>query len=387
MRPINGGLSRPIARCAREAHVPMRRISVTATARLHFGFLDPSGRSKRPFGSFGLSLDRPATRLVLERAKAPHVTGPEHERAERYLEGHRGKLRGRTELCPPSDGGNSPSCRSRLGNAACARGRLGFLRSRRAWTYRRRRSRGGFSAAGAPASASSPSSKAAPSSMEALVPEMLCRSSEPGSPSRPHGACFSSSMRTRSGLAGASETAAFDQLPDFPESETEELHRRILQGALPALAASDFAGFCEQVGYLQAVMGSYFAPLQGGPYTSPAVSAVLDWLRDQGLTGIGQSSWGPTGFAFVPSRPKARRCSAQCERARTILGSASSWRKDATKARKSRRARCKFAKATPIERLCARAEYAKAGRSLKAGRSERPWRPPGSYTCSRRSST
>jgi predicted sugar kinase len=103
------------------------------------------------------------------------------------------------------------------------------------------------------------------------------------------------------GLAGASETAAFDQLPDFPESETEELHRRILQVALPALAASDFAGFCEQVGYLQAVMGSYFAPLQGGPYASPAVSAVLDWLRDRGLTGIGQSSWGPTGFAFVPS--------------------------------------------------------------------------------------
>jgi beta-ribofuranosylaminobenzene 5'-phosphate synthase len=28
---------------------------------------------------------------------------------------------------------------------------------------------------------------------------------------------------------------------------------------------------------------------------------VLDWLRDRGLTGIGQSSWGPTGFAFVPS--------------------------------------------------------------------------------------
>ena len=70
---------------AREAHVPMRRITVTATARLHFGFLDPSGRGNRPFGSFGLSLDRPATRLVLERAKAPHVTGPELERAERYL--------------------------------------------------------------------------------------------------------------------------------------------------------------------------------------------------------------------------------------------------------------------------------------------------------------
>ena len=42
-------------------------------------------------------------------------------------------------------------------------------------------------------------------------------------------------------------------------------------------------------------------PLQGGSYTSAAVADVLHWLGGQGLTGIGQSSWGPTGFAFVPS--------------------------------------------------------------------------------------
>jgi predicted sugar kinase len=28
---------------------------------------------------------------------------------------------------------------------------------------------------------------------------------------------------------------------------------------------------------------------------------VLHWLGGQSLTGIGQSSWGPTGFAFIPS--------------------------------------------------------------------------------------
>jgi predicted sugar kinase len=48
-------------------------------------------------------------------------------------------------------------------------------------------------------------------------------------------------------------------------------------------------------------MGSYFSPLQGGPYTSAAVAEVLGWLTSQSLIGIGQSSWGPTGFAFVPS--------------------------------------------------------------------------------------
>jgi predicted sugar kinase len=48
-------------------------------------------------------------------------------------------------------------------------------------------------------------------------------------------------------------------------------------------------------------MGAYFGPLQGGAYTSPHVADLLHWLAGQGVTGLGQSSWGPTGFAFAPS--------------------------------------------------------------------------------------
>src|SRR5262245_66550188 len=73
------------SRDANQAPPQARQATVTTTARLHFGFLDPSGRSKRPFGSFGLSLDRPRTRLTLSRAEALKVSGPESERAERYL--------------------------------------------------------------------------------------------------------------------------------------------------------------------------------------------------------------------------------------------------------------------------------------------------------------
>ena len=52
---------------------------------------------------------------------------------------------------------------------------------------------------------------------------------------------------------------------------------------------------------LQKRMGAYFASLQGGPFASPRVSETLDWLRAQGVAGLGQSSWGPTGFAFFAS--------------------------------------------------------------------------------------
>ena len=33
---------------------------------------------------------------------------------------------------------------------------------------------------------------------------------------------------------------------------------------------------------------------------------ALDWLRVQGVSGLGQSSWGPTGFAFAASEAEAK---------------------------------------------------------------------------------
>ncbi len=33
----------------------------------------------------------------------------------------------------------------------------------------------------------------------------------------------------------------------------------------------------------------------------------MDWVRAQGPAGVGQSSWGPTGFAILPSDAEARR--------------------------------------------------------------------------------
>ena len=71
---------------AKAGRMTLARVTVTATARLHFGFLDPSGRGTRPFGSFGLSLDRPRTRLSIEPAPAICAGGLGALRAQRYLE-------------------------------------------------------------------------------------------------------------------------------------------------------------------------------------------------------------------------------------------------------------------------------------------------------------
>jgi predicted sugar kinase len=78
--------------------------------------------------------------------------------------------------------------------------------------------------------------------------------------------------------------------------------------ALPALVEADITNFGDAITELQAVLGDHYAPAQGGHrFTSPAVAACLDVLRRAGAHGIGQSSWGPTGFAFAPSAEEAER--------------------------------------------------------------------------------
>ncbi|MGD9602805.1 MAG: beta-ribofuranosylaminobenzene 5'-phosphate synthase family protein [Gammaproteobacteria bacterium] len=104
------------------------------------------------------------------------------------------------------------------------------------------------------------------------------------------------------GLHGAAERQAFHAAPPMSPTLAAELSRWCLVGILPAVAEQDFAAFTRAVDAIQARIGDYFAPFQGGAaFTSPAVAAALaDVRRTFALDGIGQSSWGPTGFVFTP---------------------------------------------------------------------------------------
>jgi beta-ribofuranosylaminobenzene 5'-phosphate synthase len=292
------------SRSTGKARRPARQAAVTTTARLHFGFLDPSGRGKRPFGSFGLSLDRPVTRLTLERAESFEASGPEGERGLRYLraiaansgraDGYRLNI---DEAIPPHAGlGSGTQLALAVGSAFAA---LEGMRLD-AQEIAARLGRGGRSGIGIATFAQGGVVLDSGPRQDRL-PQLVSRLPFPAD-----WRVLLIFDANASGLAGASETDAFEQLPDFPEAEAEALHRRIAESAMPALAAQDFATFCDEVGHLQAAMGAYFAPLQGGPYASAKVSEVLNWLRGQGISGLGQSSWGPTGFAFAASEAEGQ---------------------------------------------------------------------------------
>src|SRR5262249_26544727 len=100
------------------------------------------------------------------------------------------------------------------------------------------------------------------------------------------------------GLSGAEEVRAFEQLPPIPDSATDRLCRLVLLGLLPALLETDLRAFGEALTEMQEIVGATFAPAQGGRYSSPTAEPLVSRLKALGLTGIGQSSWGPTLYAF-----------------------------------------------------------------------------------------
>jgi beta-ribofuranosylaminobenzene 5'-phosphate synthase len=81
----------------------------------------------------------------------------------------------------------------------------------------------------------------------------------------------------------------------------------VFKGLLPAVKRKDLLAFGTYMQDLQAYNGDYFAPVQGGHYASTRVEKTLNWLRENGVACIGQSSWGPKGFAIVESETVANQ--------------------------------------------------------------------------------
>jgi beta-RFAP synthase len=121
----------------------------------------------------------------------------------------------------------------------------------------------------------------------------------------------------RTGMHGPDEGAAFAALPPAPPEHAARLCRLVVMQALPALAEHDIVNFGAAIRELQLRVGDYFAPAQGGRrFASPDVARALDIVDREGGFGIGQSSWGPTGFAFARSQDEAARLIAAVRRDR-----------------------------------------------------------------------
>jgi beta-ribofuranosylaminobenzene 5'-phosphate synthase len=283
-------------------HYPVR---VTALARLHMGFLDLNGSLGRHFGSIGVAVNELATRLIISRSDTGlQASGPQADSAIKSAQlfcdamgtGHRVHIR--IEEAIPGHIGLGSGTQLALATGVGLAAYFGLDMSVR--EIARVVDRGARSGIGIAVFEQGGLIVDGGRGSLTDTPPVISRMN------MPEAWRFILLFDERGqGLHGTQEIEAFQALPPFPVSETARLCHRVLMQALPALAESDLPGFGAVITDLQKSVGDHFAPVQGGRFTSPEVGAALDWLGGQGAAGLGQSSWGPTGFCLVENRIRA----------------------------------------------------------------------------------
>jgi beta-ribofuranosylaminobenzene 5'-phosphate synthase len=282
-------------------------VTVTVPARLHLGFLDLNGGLGRRFGSIGLAINGLKTSITFNPASQLRVTGPENERVRGYLQamqralGIKNSCHVRIDEVVPAHAGLGSGTQIALAVAAGVRRLHGLPLDVRGDAIRLERGarsgvgiglfdQGGLVVDGGrgPLTTAAPLVSRMPFPEQWRILVVL----------DPH----------RQGVHGPDEREMFSKLAPSSDGEAAHLCRLVLMKALPALAECDIASFGSAIKEMQALLGDYFAAIQGGSrFSSPDVAAALAALEDEGAYGIGQSSWGPTGFAFAPSAEEANR--------------------------------------------------------------------------------
>ena len=289
-------------------------VRVRTGARLHLGFLDLAFDLGRRFGSIGLAIEGFETRVEMRRAPRFSAFGPEAERVERLTRRLTESLGASPDVAVevaaaiPAHAGLGSGTQLALALGLAFR-RLNGLPADTAGDaaslHRGARSgvgvglfeRGGFMLDVGHGAATG-------------LPPIVCE------------LAFPADWRAVllldgevDGVHGEAERAAFAALAPFPAEAAGEVCRRTLMQILPGVAEADFAAFAAGLSAIQRRLGDHFAPAQGGGrYTSPRVAAAAASLERAGALGLGQSSWGPTGFAFARDAGEAEHWAALARR-------------------------------------------------------------------------
>ena len=274
------------------------------------GFLDMGGSLGRRFGSIGVGINEIATQLSLRCSDQLEVTGQDAERAERAALDIARAL-GRTlparihvDRAIPHHAGLGSGTQVALAVGAGLTKLHGLQLSPA--EIAKIVGRGARSGIGIAVFEQGGLVVDAGRGPHTRVPPVISRLQLPS-----HWRFLIVLDQTETGLHGPCESKAFRALPVFPAEEAARLCHLLLMRALPAVMEEDIEAFGSVITDLQRTVGDHFAPAQGGRFTSPRVRDALDILMAEGGVGIGQSSWGPTGFCLVDSPDKAERLCAE----------------------------------------------------------------------------
>ena len=277
-----------------------QNVTVTTPARLHLGFVDLGGALGRKFISAGVTIDGYVTKLTVQASNKFEASGSSSERALAYarelfekwnLDG--GCSINVAESIPEHSGLGSGTQLALCVGTAIARlwgvniDAVGIAQEL---------SRGARSGIGVAAFTQGGFIVDGGRGADTRVPPTIARHTFPEA-----WRILIIEDRSDLGLHGASESDAFTTLPRFSDACAGHLSRQVLARILPGLIENDIREFGIGVREIQQRVGDYFAPAQGGRYTSQAVAEVIEYLIEKDIPGVGQSSWGPTGFAFFDS--------------------------------------------------------------------------------------
>ena len=287
--------------------MPAPVVHVTAPSRLHFGLLSFGDVGARQFGGVGAMIQQPAVQLAISPAQQLEVHGSLAQRALEFA--HRWAAANRI--------GQNPPCQIRILHAppqhvglgvgtqlglSVAAGLNAFFNRPTQSPEQLALSVGrchrsavgtyGFFEGGLIAEKGKlPADSIAPLEARVKLPGqwrfVLIRPA------------------VSAGLAGQRERKAFDQLPPVPRQITEQLVHQLKQEMLPAAAEGRFDRFSESIYHYGHTAGMCFAEQQGGPYNAPHLGELVKLVRELGVRGVGQSSWGPTLFALLPDEAAA----------------------------------------------------------------------------------
>lgn len=282
----------------------IEHVTVSAPARLHLGFVDLGGSLGRKFISAGLSIEGFKTTVTVSPATKFSANGPASERALDYARSlfEKINLNGACHvevhsLVPMHAGlGSGTQLALAVGVAIVKMMQVDIEVDEIAYLL----GRGARSGIGVAAFKHGGMIIDGGRGKHTRVPPTLAHH------------VFPETWRTLlildqsdAGLHGTHEADAFSTLPEFSDQCAANLSRQVLTRILPGIVEKDVREFGLGVREIQQRIGDYFAPAQGGRYTSKAVAEVIEYLIEKDIPGVGQSSWGPTGFAFFDSETNA----------------------------------------------------------------------------------
>ena len=306
-------------------------VRVAAPSRLHFGMFSFGDARRRQFGGVGLMVDRPGVELRLSPAERFSAGGPLAERAAGFARAwaasigfdHDPLLQVQVVRAPRQHIGLGVGTQLALSTAAGLNAFFGRPEEP-ARAAARRVGRGRRSAIGTQGF-----------DQGGLI---FDHGKAPGEEIAPPGRSvrFPSAWRlvlllprAGVGLSGRPEEQAFARLPAVPAAAASALEREAADELLPALgvddpelarAEADFERFSASLYRFGRLAGECFAAVQGGPYNGAEVTGLIELIRSLGVSGVGQTSWGPTVFCVLSDAQRAEQFTARLADRREAAG-------------------------------------------------------------------